>query len=380
MNKRKTIVLISASLLIFIITFGLIYISTQNKKYESKIKFDKNYINGEIISNSYITNGFDLQITILNAINPSILLVNDKEKIELPLTHIHDNDYKINIIVDNLQNQKYEIYIKDNEYASPIINKLDLLEQLVRSKINNKLITFDYTNNYMSFKLENFKYEYDILIDPGHGGIDAGTLNKVIDEASFNLLQSLYEKERYEEHGLKVLLSREDDGDGMLTGSEEWNRAKQRGYAIGYYGVTSKIVYSNHHNSAYNSTTSGFEVLVSNTLDENNLKTELQIINEINQKYPSTLINNKFQIYSRDYETGDTFNKINAKVYSYRDYYATIRIPLELYNVKTVTYEGCYMSNQNDFDWYYNKEGWKIVSEIKIKNYVESLGKTYIPV
>ena len=380
MNKRKTIVLISTSLLIFIITFGLIYISTQNKKYESKIKFDKNYINSEIISNSYINNGFSLQVTILNAINPSILLVNDKEKIELPLTHIHDNDYKINIIVDNLQNQKYEIYIKDNEYASPIINKLDLLEQLVRSKINNKLITFDYTNNYMSFKLEDFKYEYDILIDPGHGGIDAGTLNKVIDEASFNLLQSLYEKERYEEHGLKVLLSREDDGDGMLTGSEEWNRAKQRGYAIGYYGVTSKIVYSNHHNSAYNSTTSGFEVLVSNTLDENNLKTELQIINEINQKYPSTLINNKFQIYSRDYETGDTFNKINAKVYSYRDYYATIRIPLELYNVKTVTYEGCYMSNINDFDWYYNKEGWKIVSEIKIKNYVESLGKTYIPV
>lgn len=380
MNKRKTIVLISASLLIFIITFGLIYISTQNKKYESKIKFDKNYINSKIISNSYINNGFSLQVTILNAINPSILLVNDKEKIELPLTHIHDNDYKINIIVDNLQNQKYEIYIKDNEYASPIINKLDLLEQLVRSKINNKLITFDYTNNYMSFKLEDFKYEYDILIDPGHGGIDAGTLNKVIDEASFNLLQSLYEKERYEEHGLKVLLSREDDGDGMLTGSEEWNRAKQRGYAIGYYGVTSKIVYSNHHNSAYNSTTSGFEVLVSNTLDENNLKTELQIINEINQKYPSTLINNKFQIYSRDYETGDTFNKINAKVYSYRDYYATIRIPLELYNVKTVTYEGCYMSNLNDFDWYYNKEGWKIVSEIKIKNYVESLGKTYIPV
>ena len=150
MNKRKTIVLISTSLLIFIITFGLIYISTQNKKYESKIKFDKNYINSEIISNSYINNGFSLQVTILNAINPSILLVNDKEKIELPLTHIHDNDYKINIIVDNLQNQKYEIYIKDNEYASPIINKLDLLEQLVRSKINNKLITFDYTNNYMS--------------------------------------------------------------------------------------------------------------------------------------------------------------------------------------------------------------------------------------
>ena len=90
-------------------------------------------------------------------------------------------------------------------------------------------------------------------------------------------------------------------------------------------------------------------------------------------------INNPYQIYSRDYEEGTGYNKINGKVYDYRDYYATIRIPLELFNVKTVTYEGCYMSNKENFNWYYN-EGWKMMSEIKIKHYVESLGKTYIPI
>ena len=270
-------------------------------------------------------------------------------------------------------------YVKENASASQLINNLDLLDKLVKSKIDNKLLTFDYKNNYMSFEIEDFNYEYDILIDPGHGGIDAGTINQTMNEAKLNLLQSLYEKERYEKHGLKVLLARSDDNDGMLSGNKEWNRAKQRGYAIGDLGVLSKIVYSNHHNSAFNNLKSGFELLVSNKIDKKSLETELKILKEINEVYPIQLSNNTFQIYSRDYENGDTFNKIDGKIYSYRDYYATIRIPLELYNVKTVTYEGCYMSNQENFNWYYFEEGWKTISEIKIKNYVESLGKTYIP-
>lgn len=378
MDKKK-IITISMFILLAILISIVIYYS-KNKNNDFKINLNSNSINAEVISNSYIDNGFNMQISILNAKNPKLLLLSDEENIELDLQHIHDENYKINIAITNLQNKKYDIYIKDGENASKLINKLDLLEQLVRSKSNNKLITFYYKNNYMSFKIEDFTYEYDILIDPGHGGIDAGTSNSTLNEASFNLLQSIYEKERYEEHGLKVLLAREDENDGMLSGSKEWNRAKQRGYAIGNKGVTAKIVYSNHHNSAFNDKTSGFEILVSNSFDLNDLKTELKIIEEIVKIYPANLFTNTFKIYSRDYENGDTFNKIKGKVYSYRDYYATIRIPLELYNVKTVTYEGCYMSNKENFKWYYNDEGWKLVSEIKIKNYVETLGKTYIPV
>ena len=55
------------------------------------------------------------------------------------------------------------------------------------------------------------------------------------------------------------------------------------------------------------------------------------------------------------------------------------RYPLELFNVKTVIYEGCYMSNTKEFLWYYNEGNWKKASEIKIKNYVESLGVKYVP-
>ena len=54
-----------------------------------------------------------------------------------------------------------------------------------------------------------------------------------------------------------------------------------------------------------------------------------------------------------------------------------IRIPKELFNVKTVIYEPIYMSNTNDFNWYWNKKKWIDVTEIKIEEYVNYLGYTY---
>lgn len=365
---------------IFII---LVFVMVQPKILKEEEQLDfliNNSIENEVIGYKYIEDGISIQISLLNVVEPKLILLNGKNVTQYELENIFDHDYKADIPLKQLKNGDYSMLVKDGGVATQLINKLDLLEQLVRSKVGDKLITFHYTDNFMTFTVEDFNYQYDILIDPGHGGIDAGTTNSVMNEADFNLLQSLYEKKRYEDHGLTVLLARENDEDGMLMGSKEWNRAKQRGYAIGYYGVTSKIVYSNHHNSTANKNTSGFEILVSNTLNRNNLEIELSIIDDLKEKYPSSLRNNAHMMYSRDYETGMTYTKEEAKVYSYRDYYATIRIPLELFNVKTVTYEGCYMSNKENFDWYYNQEGWKIMSEVKIKNYVESLGKTYIPI
>lgn len=338
----------------------------------------QNVYNNYVINASYIENGINLSLYI-EGDNP-YLIIKGTKTIEYKLIKTLNDNYKIDLDLSNLNNGAYIFYIKlDKEY--PLINKLDLLEQIIRRKINNKLVTFSYENNHMILKIEDFKYDYDILIDPGHGGDDIGTYNSIITEADLNLKQSLYEKERYEQHGFKVLLSRNDDTSGMMMGDiSNWNKAKQRGYAIGYYGVTSKIVYSNHHNASENKKYTGFEILVSNKLDENDLSSELKILNELLNKYHKDYQNNRLKMYSRDIEDGSTYDKSKGKIYNYTDYYATIRIPLELFNVKTVTYEGCYMTNNDNFNWYYKSDGWKIMSEIKIKNYVESLGKTYIPV
>jgi len=86
---------------------------------------------------------------------------------------------------------------------------------------------------------------------------------------------------------------------------------------------------------------------------------------------------NSMRLYSKDYDTDTMYNKLNGDVYSYKDYYAMIRIPNELFNVKMVIYEPIYMSNSYDFSWYWSKKKWIDVAEIKIKEYVYYLGGNY---
>lgn len=52
-----------------------------------------------------------------------------------------------------------------------IINELEILARISRAKINNKLVSIDYSNNNMKLIIEDFNYQYDVIIDAGHGGI-----------------------------------------------------------------------------------------------------------------------------------------------------------------------------------------------------------------
>lgn len=368
--------------LVIIIIFVLlgVFLMLMRKENEPLLKVE---INDEVVNSnvyvvkaSYIDNGINISIHIEEE-NSSLIIKGTKESYQFNLNKTSDNTYSGDIKLNSLKNDTYFLIIKgtSNYYLT---NTLDLLDKINRSKIGNKLVTFNYDNNIMSFKVENFNYKYDILIDPGHGGVDIGASNDTMKERELNLMVSLYEKERYEEMGLKVLLSRSDDSDGMMMGdTTNWNRAKLRGYAIGYYGVLCRMIYSNHHNSSEYANDSGFEIIVSN--DQSDLTLENSIINDFKKVYPSNLITNKYQLYSRDIDSGIVYNKINNEVYSYIDYYATTRLPEQLFNVKIVTYEDAYMSNSDNFKWYYEEENWKKVSEVKIKHYVEALGKVYIP-
>lgn len=377
----KKIFIISLIILIIVfIVYTYYTITKSNQKLDTSLKTTiiEKVINNNVyvIKASYSDNGINLTIHFEEN-NPSLILEGKDSIYEYTLDKESDNTYTKTIDLNNLKNDNYFFIIKgtSNYY---LINNLDLLDQIIRSKIKDKLVTFNYDKNIMSFKVEDFSYNYDILIDPGHGGIDIGASNETITESELNLKISLYEKERYEEMGLKVLLSREDNSDGMMMGdSINWNRAKLRGYAIGYNGVSAKLIYSNHHNASEYISDSGFEIIVSNSLKDISL--EKKILSEIKTLYPDNLMTSKYQLYGRDIDSGIVYNRINNEAYSYIDYYATIRIPDQLFNVKTVTYEGAYMSNKDNFKWYYEESNWKKISEIKIKYYVEYLGKTYIP-
>lgn len=304
------------------------------------------------------------------------LCKNDNKKcISYEMSPRGNFDYYGNIKLSNLENGTYTMWINSKK-DEKVINTLPTQYKISRSKIKEKLVTFNYEENNIQVTIEDFKYLYDIVIDPGHGGSDTGASNGIINENYLNLEQSLYEKQRYEEHGLKVLLLRDDYSYGIVMGDESWPAVRRKAYALGYYGAVSKITYSNHHNSSTDKSLTGWEIIVSTNAIGDDLK-EVYKIRE-NWKKSYNLNENHIRVYTRNYNTGTIFTKENNEKYYFTDYYAVIRVPYQLFNIKNVLFEGSYLSNNKDFDWYYKQENWKKLSEEKIKVYVESLGLKYI--
>ena len=292
------------------------------------------------------------------------------ETIEIPV-NISNNNYQLTINISEIPDGTYKMYIDE----LPLLNKMAEIERLARAKVGSKLVTFTYNNDEVTMKIEPHSYSYDILINPGHGSDDSGAVNEYITEKEMNLKVSMYEKCRYEAHGLRVYMTRTNDTYSRNFGPSSAIRLHKLAYEMGYYGAVSKIVYSNHHNSIGNNYYMGYEILVAGELTQSELANELAIANKWNSIY--TFTENHLRFYARDYDTEIKYSKLNGEVYSFKNNYAVNRIPLAVSNVKSIIYEGCYMSNKNDFNWYWQSENWHRVSEAKIEVYVKSLGIGY---
>ena len=335
-----------------------------------------------IVVNRWNDNGIYIEGYVRNSNGDYKIKIKNKDS---SLEYIYEMDdikynyYGGDIDLTKLNNGEYDIYIVSDK-EERLLNKLSGLSRLLRTKLNSKLgsklitITYD-SEDHMGIIVEDFKYEYDIVIDPGHGGSDVGASNGIKYEKDINLEQSMYEKCRYESMGLKVYMTRYDDSYGTLMGSDMIDELQRRAFTVGYYGAVSKVTYSNHHNASINKTSYGFEMLVSNSLTKKDLVVERNLYSRFREYYG--IKDDAIRLYSRDYNTDKVFDKLNGQVYDYMDYYAMIRIPKELYNVNTTIYEPIYMSNSNDFSWYYTNKGWIDVVEIKIMEYVNYLGGKY---
>ena len=300
-----------------------------------------------------------------------IIIKNDDNTYEYPL-NINNNNYTLSINPETIANGTYKVYINEE----PLLNKMTTIERIVRGKVGSKLVTVNYnSNDEISIVIANHEYLYDILINPGHGGWDSGAVNEYVTEKEMNLKVSMYEKCRYESHGLRVYMTRTSDTYGAKMGPSGLIDLHKVAYEMGYYGAVSKIVYSNHHNSIGNSYFSGYEVLTAGSLTKEQLKDELNIANKWNSIF--NLTENHTRFYARDFDTETIYSKLNGAVYSFKDNYAVNRIPLETANVKSIIFEGCYMSNKDEFKWYWLNNNWYKVSEAKIEVYVNSLGLTY---
>ena len=331
-----------------------------------------------IIKNQFTKDGVYLEgYTNDNANSYKIKLKNrNNKKLEYTYNMNVDknNYYSGNLKLSTLNNGLYDLYIVGNK-EERLLNILDVFSRIIRAKVGNKLVTFAYDDDYVSINVEDFEYKYDFVIDPGHGGSDIGASNGLIVEKDLNLKVSKYEKCRYESMGYKVYMLRYDDTYGEIIGNDTLEQLDRKGMAIGYYGVMSKVVYSNHHNGSLDIGDYGFEILVQNGLTKNEISTELSLANKFRKFYG--INDNRIRLYSKDYFTNQIFDKENGQVYDNKNFYAVLRIPYELFNVKNVIYEPIYMTNSNDFNWYYASNNWIKVSELKIKEYVTSIGGTY---
>ena len=353
----------------------------ETEKYRT-VQVKRTYVNNtnSVTDNSFTENGIFIKGTVQDYSFKNQMLLKNKDtgnELIIDTTRISSHYYQLSLDVQNMENGTYELYLVNNN-LEPLTNNMSNYHKIVRAHTGNKLITMNYEKSKVNMTVENFKYQYDVVIDPGHGGDDTGATNGRYVERNINLEQSLYEKQRYEQHGLKVLLLRDtNDNFGITMGDEEWEEIDRKGYAVGYYGAVSKIVYSNHHNASGNSTSAGWEILVPAQASYDDLKVEHQIADAWSNAYTNA-VDRYYRFYTKDFEEAKPQNKLNGEVYGFEDYYSVIRIPNKLFNTKNVLFEGAYVNNNNDMNWYYNQENWKQLSEVKIKAYVESIGVKYI--
>lgn len=341
--------------------------TTYNVTMFSNTVVKNNFYNYGIYYEGYVRNSYK---------NYKIKLKNKNNDLEYSynMNSNRNNYYNGNLNLTTIENGVYDVYIVTDK-EERLMNKLDVFSKIVRSKVGNKLVTVSYKDDYVTITVEDFIYHYDVVIDPGHGGSDIGTSNGIIAEKDVNLRVSKYEKCRYESMGYKVYMVRYDDSLGEMLGTSGMDPLDRRALTIGYYGAVSRVTYSNHHNGSANTGEHGFEILVSNQITAKELAPELNLYKQFSDFY--NIHNDRIRMYSKDYDNDQIFNKSNGEVYTNKNYYSVIRIPYEMYNVKNVIYEPVFMTNSNDFNWYYSTENWIKISEMKIKEYVNYMGGTY---
>ena len=362
-----------------IVKKSVITVEADSSNRVTETAYNATLYSNTITKNSFNSNGIYYEGYVKdNGTNYQLKFKNRTSNLEY-LYNMNSNKshyYYGNIRLTSLVNGTYDIYIISNK-EERLMNKLYILSKIVRAKVGNKLVTVVYDNDYVSITIEDFNYQYDVVIDPGHGGTDTGAANGISIEKDLNLKVSKYEKCRYESMGYRVYMTRYNDSYGELLGNASLVRLDRRALTMGYYGAVSKVVYSNHHNASRNTTSSGFEILVSNQITANDLYPEISLYNKFKKLY--NINDNKIRVYSRNSDTNEIFNKSNGEVYSYKNYYSVIRVPYELFNVKSIIYEPIYMSNSSDFNWYYSANNWIKVSELKIEEYVKFMGGDYNP-
>ena len=281
-------------ILVLLLGFGgyLLYTNKFKEKVpkleiqEETINIDELYIYGTHLNlHGNTVHGDGLQLVLYNGefkeisinINDDEFNLSDKVNDGLYLEDIARGDYYLFLRTketsdDDKVNYKYYALKNNTDYKETTYYTF--------SSTNNKIIINSeesYPTMMMHVKENTDDNVYDIVIDPGHGGMDSGA-NKngyYESELTMELADLLYEK--LKETGMKVKLTRED---GELTKNEKLPEYGVHGRAVIPYEVKAKYVFSIHFNSNSYSSVNGLEVYTADNINYDLAKNLVKNITE----------------------------------------------------------------------------------------------------
>ena len=222
--------------IIIVISIVVIYTTIKNKKevsIEKEISFEekmKDVIVDSIDITKYYIYGNHLNIEGIipdesNEKNIKLVLKSEEKELEYDIniqnfTFTTSNLLNEGINLETIKKGKYYILLKiiqdENIKYYGCINKSNMLDNIYYTlSNNNKTNKVEIkSDEYMYVNIKNEKIPknvYDIVLDAGHGGKDSGAIYNKNKEATFTLDYALSLKQKLENYGYKVKLTRDKD-------------------------------------------------------------------------------------------------------------------------------------------------------------------------
>lgn len=316
--------------------FGFVYYNQMKDRVkpldieEEKVEVDKYYIYGTTLNlhgTIKLKNYQEIKLTLYNGeFKDYDVIYNDEDNSIILSEEINDGLY-----LDNIEIGNYPMFLKvkyknlDDKIKDEYIYKYYVLDN--KTEYNdikyytisnyNKEILINSDNNYNTMMLnittsKNDKV-YDIVIDPGHGGMDSGACSGNDCESDYTLMIAEKLKTKLEDAGLKVKLTREKDS---LTKNEMLEEYGQGGRAVISHEVYAKYTFSIHINSNSAGYVRGLEIYLPANI---NYDFASNIVENILNNTGSTISSNKINrvkeaLYSKNFTASDIENDKNKKI------------------------------------------------------------------
>lgn len=317
-------------LLILLMAFGgyILYSNYINKEIpklnveEEVINIDKIFIYGNHFNlHGNLINGENLELVLYNGEFLSFKINDTSDGFNL------DDNVNAGILLDDIPVGKYFMFLRstndnnkrDNNYKYYVLKNNSEYKETsfyTFSNIGNRIVISsddDYATLMMTVNKNNDDNIFDVVIDPGHGGMDSGASKNGYKETDFTMRAALSLKDKMEAYGVKVKLTREKE---QLTLNETLPNYGLHGRAVIPHEVNAKYIFSLHLNSSNYSSANGLEIYTAQNINYDFAKKLVKNITEnAKTNISKNPVNRVFDgVYTRTFTESD----INSSIKEYK--------------------------------------------------------------